>query len=180
MIITNNEEALRVKCEPVLPEEVGQLVERLELELDNSNRLGSYGIGLAAPQIGIAKDIAIVRLGNNLNINLVNCKIDKGYDPKMFTNEGCLSFPGRSEDTMRYQEICISNNLVYPHKFVAVGLFAVVCQHEIDHLNQSLFFDHKMKIRTGKVGPNDPCICGKPDSLTGKIKKFKKCCGIRK
>jgi peptide deformylase len=181
MIITNNEEALRVKCEPVSLEEVGQLVEALESELNNSNRLGNYGIGLAAPQIGIAKDIAIVRLGNNLNINLVNCKIEKGYDPKIFTSEGCLSFPGRSEDTTRYQEIVISNNLTYPHKFIAVGLFAVVCQHEIDHLNESLFFDRKIKnIKNGKVGPNDPCICGKVDILLGKVKKFKKCCGARK
>jgi uncharacterized protein YchJ len=83
---------------------------------------------------------------------------------------------------MRYQEVHITNNLVYPHSFVATGLLAVVCQHEIDHLQKKLFFDRIAKVkkelpRKIKVGPNDPCICGKIDLISNKIKKFKKCCG---
>jgi len=173
MIITNNESALRVTCEEVLPEEVGSLIEILELELDNSNRLGRGGIGLAGPQIGIAKKIAIVRLNQNMNINLINCKIEKGYDPTIFREEGCLSFPGRVEDTIRFQEVYITGNLTYPHSFVATGLLAVVCQHEIDHLNSIIFTDRinpkPIMIKKSKVGPNDPCLCGSN-------KKYKKCC----
>jgi peptide deformylase len=174
MIITFNEEALRVKCEPVLPEEVGALVETLEKELAYANRLGKNGIGLAAPQIGIAKDIAIVRLPK-MNFNLVNAKLVQGYDPAVFTDEGCLSFPGRVENTTRFQEVYITNNLVEPHSFVASGFVAVVCQHELDHLNQKLFMDHSIPkpvpvVRKAKVGPNEPCICGSG-------KKYKKCCG---
>lgn len=184
MIITNNEEALRVKCEDVLPEEVASLVATLESELDYANRLGKGGIGLAAPQIGIAKNIAIIRLdkSHGPNFNLVNCKIEKGFDPALFKQEGCLSFPGRVEDTTRFQEIYVTNNLFYPYSFVATGLIAVVCQHEIDHLTSMLFMDRAVpkivpNIGKRKVGPNDPCICGKVDLLTGKVKKFKKCCG---
>jgi peptide deformylase len=178
MIITNDEAALRVFCEEVLPDEVGALVAILEAELNQANRLGKGGIGLAAPQIGIAKNIAIVRLGkaHGLDIDLVNCKIEKGYDPTTFKDEGCLSFPGRVETTTRFQEVYITNNLVYPHSFVATGLMAVVCQHELDHLNSVLFMDHKIVPVTPvitskkKVGPNDPCLCGSG-------KKHKKCCG---
>lgn len=177
MIIINNEEALRVKCEDVLPEEVGSLITTLENELNYANRLGKGGIGLAAPQIGIAKNIAIVRLDktNGMNIDLVNCKLEKGYDPTIFRQEGCLSFPGRVEDTIRFQEAHITNNLVYPHKFIATGLLAVVCQHEIDHLNSTLFIDHLVPkitpvVNKVKIGPNAPCICGSG-------KKYKKCCG---
>lgn len=183
MIITNNEEALRVKCEDVLPDEVASLIAILESELDNANRLGKGGIGLAAPQIGIAKNIAIIRLDKRgTNFNLVNCKIENGFDPAMFKQEGCLSFPGRVEDTTRFQEIYVTNNLVYPYSFVATGLVSVVCQHEIDHLTSTLFMDRAIPkiipaIKKRKVGPNDPCICGQIDPLTGKIKKFKKCCG---
>lgn len=173
MIIINNEDALRVKCEDVLPEEVGSLIATLEGELNYANRLGKGGIGLAAPQIGIAKNIAIVRLGQ-VNVDLVNCKLDKGYDPSVFKQEGCLSFPGRVEDTTRFQEVYITNNLVQPHSFVATGLLAVVCQHEIDHLNSILFLDRAIPkvipiVNKTKVGPNDPCICGSG-------KKYKKCC----
>lgn len=174
MIITNNEEALRVKCEDVTLEEVGPLVETLERELERSARLGNPGIGLAAPQIGIAKNIAIVRL-EKLKFELVNARLEQGFDPAVFTEEGCLSFPGRREDTTRFQEVHIVNNLVHPHKFIATGLVAVVCQHELDHLNSTLFMDHKIVkqatiIKPAKVGPNEPCVCGSG-------KKFKKCCG---
>lgn len=173
MIITNNEEALRVKCADVLPEEIGELVSVLESELNNANRLGKGGIGLAAPQIGIAKNIAIIRLGNQYDFNLINCKVNQGFDPAMFKNEGCLSFPGRVENTIRFQEVHITNNLEEPKNFIATGLVAVVCQHEIDHLNSVLFMDRvpEMKETTKKikVGPNDPCICGSG-------KKYKKCC----
>lgn len=173
MIITNNEEALRVKCAAVLPEEVGELVATLESELDNANRLGKGGIGLAAPQIGIAKKIAIVRLGNNYNINLINCEVKQGFDPAMFKNEGCLSFPGRVENTMRFQEAHIVGNLEEPKNFIVTGLMAVVCQHEIDHLNSILFMDRVPEVKEStkkvKVGPNDPCICHSG-------KKYKKCC----
>lgn len=174
MIITNNEEALRVFCEEVKPEEIGSLVATLENELAYANRLGKGGIGLAAPQIGIAKHIAIVRLGNDLNFNLVNAKLEHGYDLTIFKEEGCLSFPGRVEDTSRYQEVLISN-LGGQQKFVATGLVSVVCQHELDHLNSVLFMDHKVVkpepvAPKGKPGPNQPCSCGSG-------KKFKKCCG---
>ncbi|HWZ21397.1 MAG TPA: peptide deformylase [Cytophagaceae bacterium] len=175
MIITNDEEALRVKCLDVSPDEVGELIALLESELDNSNRLGRVGIGLAAPQIGIAKNIAIVRLLKNgiydLEVNLINAKIEKGYDQIIFRDEGCLSFPGRVENTMRYQEVYLSNNLIYPHKFIATGLMAVVCQHELDHLNGILLSDRALtKISTKKVGPNEQCPCNSG-------KKYKRCCG---
>jgi peptide deformylase len=173
MIITNNEDALRVFCHAVNPEEIGSLVETLEKELDYANRLGKGGIGLAAPQIGIAKHIAIVRLGEGLNFNLINANLEQGFDPTIFKEEGCLSFPGRVEDTTRFQEVVISNNGL--NKFVATGLVAVVCQHEIDHLNSVLFMDRKIvkaavPFIKNKVGPNQLCPCGK-------IKKYKKCCG---
>lgn len=172
MIITNNEDALRIQCQDLLPEEVGELIAALESELNNANRLGMSGIGLAAPQIGIGKNIAIVRLGNGLNLNLVNAKIGHGYDSTMFRSEGCLSFPGRTEDTMRYQEVHVINNLTDPSEFVATGLFAVCIQHEIDHLNSTLFMDHALAKAPSllKVGRNDLCPCGS-------LKKFKKCCG---
>ena len=176
MIITNNEDALRVKCEDVFPNEVGPIIEQLEKELDNSNRLGRPGIGLAAPQIGIAKKIAIVRMGKpEYNFDLVNCSITKGWDLKTFQDEGCLSFPGRVETTNRYQEVLIENNLVAPYRMTLTGLFAIVSQHEIDHFNQKLFIDHIVKNK--KIRPNDICPCGTINQLTNNRLKYKKCCG---
>lgn len=167
MILINNEELLRVKCEPVLPDEIGSLVAKLEMELDYANKLGRGGIGLAAPQIGIAKSIAIIRLPKIGTLDLVNAELEQGYDQAVFKEEGCLSFPGRVEDTLRYQEVHLKNG-VSPFKFIATGLLAVCIQHELDHLNSTLFMDRGIPKsvvqqavpKTGKQKPNDQCACG--------------------
>lgn len=167
MIITD-EKLLRVKCEPVLPEEIGPLRELLEKELINSK---IKGIGLAAPQIGIHKNFCIVR--SEANIDLVNCRIEKAYDKKLIDYEGCLSFSNRFEKTLRYQEVYVVENAVEPYSFICTGLTAVVVQHELDHLVGRLLPDvalPKIIEPPKKVGPNDLCPCGSN-------KKYKKCCG---
>lgn len=171
MIIKNDEEYFRnVKCTDASETEARDIIIQLEAELANSIKLGTNGIGLAAPQIGIEKNVAILRI-NKTNLNLVNCKIKSFYDLRVFQGEGCLSFPGRSETTQRYQEVHIVNNMV-SQDFVATGMVAIACQHEMDHWNNKIFFDYKQKpvINNVKIRPNDPCICGK--SI-----KYKKCCG---
>ena|ERR1700722_2299464 len=178
MIITNNEEALRIKCEDATLEEVGPIISLLEQELEHSAKLGRLGIGLAAIQCGVAKNVAIVRIDNLYKVNLVNCRIKEGYDKTLFKDEGCLSYPGRVEDTMRYQEIHVVDNLVEPHSFIAAGLMSVVIQHELNHGDGILLPDialAKPTISTAKykLGPNDRCLCGKFDPP----KKYKKCCG---
>lgn len=183
MIITNDEKILRMPCEDVIEDEVVELINKLEFELQEANKYGRGGIGLAAPQIGISKKVAIIRF-SSIDINLVNAQIEKGFDQAKFLQEGCLSFPGRLENTMRYQEVYITNNLVYPHSFIATGIVAVICQHEIDHLNGKLFMDNVVSPITTvstttsvKQRPNDKCLCGSIDPKTGKVRKFKKCCG---
>lgn len=182
-MIVSDEKILRNKNEDVKPEEIDDLIKLLEKGLNYSAAMGRPGIGLACPQIGINKRAAIVRINTNgaydLSVNLVNAKIEKGYNPILFKDEGCLSFQGELRDTMRYQEIHVVDNAVKPYSFVATGLMAVAIQHELDHLNGVLFFDravqgNPLKV---KVRPNDPCICGKVDVTTGKVKKYKKCCG---
>jgi peptide deformylase len=174
MIITD-EKILRMPCENVLPEEVGELRELLERELANSARLGRAGVGLALPQINIHKKMAIIRPGNQeFNIDLVNCHITHGYDISMFRDEGCLSFPGRVENTMRYQEVYITKNIVNPQSMILTGLLAVISQHELDHLNGIVLPDRALpKSPVVKLKPNDACFCGSS-------KKFKQCHGKNK
>ncbi|HJZ22903.1 MAG TPA: peptide deformylase, partial [Candidatus Babeliales bacterium] len=129
MIITD-EKILRTPCSPVLEKDIGELKSLLDNELQRSAILGSPGIGLSLPQIGIFQTMAIVRVDNDHYVDLVNCKITAGFDKEIFDQEGCLSFPDRFEKTLRYQEILIESNAVYPHRFVCTGLMAVVAQHE--------------------------------------------------
>ncbi len=166
MIITNNEAALKIPCTDANPEEIDEILSLLDRELANSDRLGRPGIGLAAIQCGIPKNVAIVRLGK-YNIDLVNCHIQNSYDEFLFQEEACLSFPGRIENTMRFNEIHVVDNAVYPYSFIVSGLLAVVIQHELDHLNGITLVDKAIPKSLPK--PNEQCFCG------SKL-KFKRCC----
>lgn len=144
MIIVD-EKLLRAECVDVLPEEISSLREELELELKRSFEFGRPGIGLSAIQIGIQKNIAIVRIstgvGTFYDVDLVNCRISETYDQIYFDGEGCLSFPDMTVKTLRYNEIKVVDNLVEPKEFIATGLFAVCIQHELDHFKGVLLPD---------------------------------------
>lgn len=144
MIVTD-ESLLRMDCKPVLPEEVDELRGKLEEALQRSCDRGRPGIGLAAPQIGIAKNMAIIRVtganGNKFNVDLVNARIEKGFDKVVFRKEGCLSFPGKFVKTKRFKEILVVDNDVTPRSFIATGLLSVCIQHELDHLDGILLTD---------------------------------------
>jgi peptide deformylase len=172
MAITTDLTVLRAPCTDVTPEEVGAIIDQLERELEYSARYARPGVGLAAPQISVHKNIAIVRIDANHSVNLVNCKIKNAYDPFIFSGEGCLSFPDMLVSTRRYNEIHVVDNLVYPHAFVLTGLMSVVVQHELGHLQNILLPDialPEQKPKT-KQRPNDICMCG------SKL-KFKRCHG---
>ncbi len=145
-MIILDEKILRVSCTDATVDEATLIIEALELELAASALVGRPGIGLAAPQIGIHKNVAIVRVPSknnehSYNVNLVNPRIKQGYDLSFFENEGCLSFPGLLVRTRRFQEIHVVDNLVEPYSFIATGLFAVCIQHELDHLKNILLPD---------------------------------------
>ena len=167
MIVTN-ETLLRQPCEPVDVSDAHDIISKLEIELEASGKAGSPGLGLAAPQIGILKKVAIIR-AQGKNVNLVNPVILEKRNPIIFDGEGCLSFPGMVGKTNRYDEIVVKNN-IEPKSFIATGLVAIVIQHEIDHLESKILPDFiiQEKVVTKKVRPNDPGHCGSG-------KKFKKC-----
>lgn len=164
MIITD-EKFLRQKSTPASHAEVGEIIRLLENELQRSDELGRPGVGLAAPQIGILKQVAIIKPNHKSSLYLANCSIINKKHPQLFPDEGCLSFPGKIENTLRFNEIEIINNIYHPNTMVLKDFVAVICQHETDHWNGSIFFDHKFT----KINVNDPCPCGSN-------KKYKKCC----
>jgi peptide deformylase len=171
MIITNIDE-LRKPSEPVKDEaKAKEIIGKLEETL----RYNGNGIGLAAPQIGIHKQVAIIRY-NNFSLDVVNPTNVRLLDGAfLFKDESCLSLPGVSKNTLRARSIDFINNEKESHFYSIEKLesIIVVCvQHEIDHLFGKLFVDYALKPIEGetKIGRNDPCMCGSE-------KKFKKCCG---
>ena len=102
------------------------------------------GLGLAAPQVGISRQIIVVNPGAQPGEETVyiNPKILKRKGREL-GEEGCLSFPGVYGKVMRAQWIQVSALLLTGEQvlFEAEDFPARVLQHEIDHLNGALFVE---------------------------------------
>ena len=100
------------------------------------------GVGLAAPQVGISKSIAVVACGDSV-ISMINPVITSRKGSLSF-EEGCLSVPGKSVKVKRAEEISVSylDENGMPHNEIFKGLEARIVQHEVDHLNGKLIIDY--------------------------------------
>lgn len=105
------------------------------------------GIGLAAPQVGINKQMLVVDPDPENTatppIVLINPVIRKSGQEQSIAQEGCLSIPNVFLDVIRPNQIEVSykDEQGRPQRLVADGLLSRVIQHEMDHLNGVMFVD---------------------------------------
>lgn len=105
------------------------------------------GVGLAAPQIGIARKIAVIdtSVGEKPEdkLVLINPKILK-LEGKQTGEEGCLSIPGFREQVTRAKRAVMKAQNAKGEWYEMTGedLLARAFQHEIDHLNGKLYIKH--------------------------------------
>lgn len=129
---------LRKKSEEVkeINEEVRRLIRDM-FEIMYKNQ----GVGLAAPQIGVLKRIAVVDTGSGPQVFL-NPKILKKKG-KEISGEGCLSVPGVFLRIKRAKEIEVEalNEEGESFRLRATDLLSYCLQQEIDHLNGILIID---------------------------------------
>ena len=143
-ILSFRDEALRKKCRPVtnFDERLGALLDDLTETL-----LASDGVGLAAPQIGILRRVAVVNVRDDRGtIELVNPEIIEETGNQT-GNEGCLSAPGEFCEVERPYEVTVKAFDRNGNEFTVKGkeLCARAFCHEIDHLDGILFIDHVKK-----------------------------------
>ena len=139
---------LRKKCQ--LVEEVGSAERNLILRMFTIMR-EHEGIGLAAPQVGIERQIIVIDTGEEL-LDLINPQILGGKRESSLT-EGCLSLPEIFVSVKRSTRITVEGLDRYGKKVrvEAKGLLARVIQHEVDHLNGILIVDYADGKRMGKI-----------------------------
>lgn len=144
-IVKEGDETLRKVCRPVT-----EITPRIKQLLDDmlETLIDSNGVGLAAPQVGILRRIAIVDDGENY-IELINPVITEreGEQEEM---EGCLSVPevwGITHRPMRVKGRAMNRN-GEEFTFEGEGLTARCFCHEIDHLDGKLFIDEAIHILT--------------------------------
>ncbi len=105
------------------------------------------GIGLAAPQVAINKQIVVIDIDpenpEHQPLVLINPTVKSFGRELVATQEGCLSIPGVYLDVQRPEaiEVSFKDEQGRPRTIKATGLLSRAIQHEIDHLNGVLFVD---------------------------------------
>ena len=111
------------------------------------------GIGLAAIQVGVPKQVAVIDLDpggpNSKQLYIINPRIVEISGELSTFHEGCLSVPEVWDDVKRPARLTVEYTDEHGNKqtVTADGLFATCLQHEIDHLNGRLFIDHLSKLK---------------------------------
>jgi peptide deformylase len=135
---------LREKGEPIraITPEVQALIDDMA-----ETMYAAPGVGLAATQIGVALQLFVIDIADqdqpsDLRV-FINPEILERHDDVTW-NEGCLSFPGVTEEIDRAARVKVRALGRDGKEFVleADGLLAVAIQHEYDHLQGVLMIDH--------------------------------------
>ena len=139
-IRTEGDEILKKKSKPVdvVDDRIRELVKDMIETLHKYN-----GVGLAAVQVGILKQIIIIQEAEDAQIHvIINPEIiyQKG---SQIVEEGCLSFPNKFAQIERPEKIKIKalDENGKKIEIVGKGLLAQAISHEIDHLNGEVFID---------------------------------------
>jgi peptide deformylase len=104
----------------------------------------AYGVGLAAPQLGISHRLLVYRVGPDAPVTvLANPEIEWASDDSEVLDEGCLSIPGITVDVERpvHVRVRARDEQGEARSVEASGLEARVIQHEMDHLDGVLILD---------------------------------------
>lgn len=135
---------LRIPGEPVTDfgPELSQLIDDMA-----ETMYAAPGVGLAAPQIGVSKQLFIIDVSredepSELRV-FINAQIVK-TEGEVDWEEGCLSFPGEHHEITRAERVKVRAQDRNGEWFEleAEGLLAIAVQHEYDHCVGKLMIDH--------------------------------------
>ncbi|WKW47530.1 peptide deformylase [Myroides sp. JBRI-B21084] len=155
-IVGYGDPVLRKECEEITKEypQLNELIKNMYETMDNA-----YGVGLAAPQIGLPIRLFVVDTKPfsededlsaeeraflaSFSCTFINAKILNEEGKEWAFNEGCLSIPGVREDVYRKPNITIEyfDENFQKHTKDFTGYAARVIQHEYDHIEGVLFTD---------------------------------------
>ncbi|MCR5536813.1 MAG: peptide deformylase [Succinivibrio sp.] len=118
------------------------------------------GIGLAAPQIGVNKNLVVIDIPDENGtqgqhqLALINPVIVQKEGELIESEEGCLSVPGYQDKVMRYPH-CSVHAVDVDGKEQNLdnleGLLAICVQHELDHLSGKLFVDYLSRLKRERL-----------------------------
>lgn len=138
---------IRLAGDPILSKvckEVKELTPMLETLIDDmlDTMYEANGVGLAAPQVGILRRIAVIDIGEG-PIVLVNPQIIE-EEGEQTGDEGCLSVPGKAGQVTRPNRVVIRafDENMDEYEMEADDLLARAFCHEIEHLEGHMYTEH--------------------------------------
>lgn len=143
IVRTGNDPVLRQRAKEVPL--ITPVIEKLLSDMAET-MYAQEGIGLAANQIGVAKRVVVIDIGEGSGaglIEMVNPEILE-RDGAVIAAEGCLSLPGVSGKVTRAERVKLRalNRSGEAFELDATGMLARCIQHEVDHLDGILFTDY--------------------------------------
>jgi peptide deformylase len=153
-IIVAPDPRLKLKCATV--ERVDAGIRTLMQDLLDT-MYEAPGIGLAAPQIGVAKRVIVVDVspkdGPRAPLRMANPEVIWKSDELATYEEGCLSFPEQYSEVKRAARarIRFRDQDDEVREIEVDGLLATCVQHEMDHLDGVLFVDHISTLKRGII-----------------------------
>ena len=147
-IVKFGEPTLRKVARPV--EEITPRILTLLDDMVETMRAAG-GCGLAAPQVGVLRRIAVIEVVDGEVIELINPKI-VAFSGEQTEQEGCLSNPGEYGVTKRPKNVTVRATDRYGKEFEVTGsdLLARAICHECDHLDGKLYIDVQIRALTEK------------------------------
>ena len=138
-IRTIGDEVLKKECKAVT-EVTDHTLELIEDMFDTMYSAG--GVGLAAPQVGIRKQIVVIDVEDGNQYVLINPVIEE-MSGSQTGQEGCLSVPGKCGQVTRAEHVKAQalNENMEEYEIEADGLLARCILHECDHLDGKLYVD---------------------------------------
>ena len=151
---------IRIQGDPVLTKKCREITEitpkireLAEDMLDTSYE--ANGVRLAGPQGGVLKRIVVIDIPDEKNnlLVLVNPYIKSHTEELAEFEEGCLSLKGLYEKVSRPDgvTVCAQDLDGKPFEIEATGLLAVCLQHELDHLDGTVFIDHLSRLKKDRA-----------------------------
>lgn len=150
-ILHHPDPRLRNKAEPV--EEVTDEIRTLVDDMFET-MYEAPGIGLAATQVNVHKQIIVIDISEKKDqpLVLINPMILRAEGDEE-SEEGCLSVPGYYDKVRRAEtiEVRALDRDGKPFEMTVDGLLAVCIQHEMDHLDGKLFVDYLSRLKQNRV-----------------------------
>ena len=138
-IRTIGDEILRKQCKPVkeMTPRTAELIEDMFETMYEAN-----GVGLAAPQVGILRQLVVIDVDDGNQYVLINPEILE-TEGSQTGSEGCLSVPGKSGTVTRPMHVKVKalNEKLEPYELEGDGLLARAICHESAHLRGELYVD---------------------------------------